>query len=314
MPDAIRLAQRLIGRLTGRRELFTFTRGLWGRTDLDLDALHARRRRLGRLFGTRLFSRRCAGIPGRVHVHDTMMIADGPEGDAHYRAVGLSAVANIEASLAAACRSWDDIRTCLDMGCGFGRVQRHLAARLDPRSITACDIEEEAVRFCAEEFGAEPLVSEFDLARLRLPRAYDLVWAGSLFTHIPPADAFALMGVLAGALNPGGVMVFTTQGPTCLEHLQAYGPVFPPREADYRNAVAGAGEYFSPYEDATPGYGITLYRRDHFESRMAAVQGGCLRLLRYAERGWDNHQDCWGFQAQAPGDRAPGAGYRERTG
>jgi SAM-dependent methyltransferase len=276
--------------------LFSFARQVYGFDGIEPSALRDRQTRLGRFLGTRLFSHAYAGIPGRVHVHETMMLSDDADGVAHYARVGADALANIEAALAAAGTGWDEIRSCLDMGCGFGRVLRHIARHVNPAAITACDLEEEAVRFCAEELGARPLLSTDDLRDLSLPGTYDLAWVGSLFTHLPHADAMVLFGKLAAALNPGGVLCFTTQGPSCLDHIAFYGPMFAPLEAEYRSQVAARGWHYAPYYPSMPRYGIMLYRRDEVEAALARVQEGRLKLVRFAERGWDNHQDCWAFR------------------
>ena len=50
--------------------------------------------------------------------------------------------------------------------------------------ITACDLLEDGVDFCAATFGAIPVYSDPDPSRIKLPRnAFDLIWVGSLFTH-----------------------------------------------------------------------------------------------------------------------------------
>ena len=69
-----------------------------------------------------------------------MLQHDGPEELAHYLSVGRSANANIEASLAAADRGWNSVESCLDMACGYGRVMRHIAARIGGARITACEV------------------------------------------------------------------------------------------------------------------------------------------------------------------------------
>lgn len=299
MPDTIRTVQRFIRRLTGKRDLFAFARQVYGQDGIEPSPLRNLQTRLGRTLGTRLFSHSYPGIPGRVHVHETMMLGDDPDGLAHYIRVGGNAMENIEAGLAAAGSGWRDIRSCLDMGCGFGRVLRHIARRIPPHAVTACDLEEEAVRFCAEELGARPLLSTDDLRDLHLPGTYDLIWVGSLFSHLPYADAMVLFDKLGNALTPGGVMCFTTQGASCLDHIAFYGPMFAPLEADYRAQVAGRGWHYAPYYPSMPRYGIMVYRRDALEDALAALFGPRLRLVRFAGRGWDNHQDSWAYQRAA---------------
>src|SRR5262249_28903957 len=128
----------------------------------------------------------------------------------------------------------EDVPRVLLLPCGHGRVVRHLIERVDPDRITACDVDRQAVRRCAAAVGVRRLVSCRDLTRLKLPESYDLIFVGSLLTHLAAEDCFHLMGQLERALRPGGHLVFTTQGETCLGHLDWYGPTFGTAEAWYR--------------------------------------------------------------------------------
>lgn len=296
MVDWIRFVQRVAGKLTGRRELFAFRAEYWGAHGIEPDPLRQRQTALGRRFGTRLFSRAYPGLPGRVHVHESMLQNDLPEELAHYAQVGRSAIDNIEAALKAAGRSWGDIHSLLDMACGYGRVLRLLAQKVDPRTITACELDEEAVRFCAEEFGVRPLVSQKNLRQVAFPGRYDLIWIGSLLTNLTPDSGLELLDVTAGLLNPGGLLVFSTQGESCLAQIPFYGFMFAPREALFREQMAATGIAYSNYYPHTPDYGITLHRRDRLEAILAERFGPALRPVYFKERGWDEHQDVYGYQ------------------
>lgn len=299
MPDWIRLTQRLIGKLTGHRELFAFTPLLYRHEAPEPNPLRDRQIALGQRFGVRLFSRAYPGIPGRIHIHDSMLQSDAPDELLHYAAVGESALRNIRESLAAAGRSFGEIGSGLDMACGFGRVLRLLAAEIDPRRITAADIEEEAVRFVAAEFGVTPVFSRHDFRQVRFNRTFDLIWVGSLFTHLDPPIGLDLLDMLFGLLNPRGVLIFSTQGEKCVENLGLYGWIFPPQEAMFRAGLATTGYAYAPYyPKLDPTYGITIYRREALEAILAGQFGPQSRLVRFAERGWDNHQDVYAYQKQ----------------
>src|SRR5262245_53000610 len=103
---------------------------------------------VGPVLPPRLLAFSHPGIPGRVHVDDQMLRSDAPADLAHYLSDALSAIENMEASLAAAGRTWRDVGSCLDLPSGYGRVTRHLVQRIEARRITACDIDAQAVRFC----------------------------------------------------------------------------------------------------------------------------------------------------------------------
>jgi SAM-dependent methyltransferase len=243
-----------------------------------------------------LLSRSLPGIPGPVHLDDAMLRSDAPEHVRHYLEDALSAIANIEESLRAVGRDWDDVASCLDLPSGYGRVTRHLVARLGAGRVTACDLDHDAVRFCAAAFGVTPLASHERPASIVFPNTYDLIFVGSLITHLPVADVFHLLAALVGALRPNGLLIFTTQGESCLEHLDWYGADFARIEHEYRRHLAEQGHHFSPYARSAR-YGVALHARRFIEAEIRARHGGHLELVRFSERGWDRHQDVWTYKS-----------------
>jgi hypothetical protein len=104
-----------------------------------------------------------------------------------------------------------------------------------------------------------------------------------------------LLERLHGAVRPGGCLVFTTQGETCLSHLDWYGKDFGDGEAWYRREVERSGVAFRPYP-RRHRYGITIHSRSYIEQVMEARYAG-LELVGFRERGWDAHQDVWAYAA-----------------
>ena len=252
-------------------------------------------RTCGPLLPPGLLARAYPDVPGRIHIDDQMLRSDAPDHVRHYLTDGLSAIANIEASLRAAESDFADVRAYLDLPSGYGRVLRHLVRRIPPARVTACDVDPQAIRFCRVEFGVRALRSRRDLRQLRLPATYDLVFVGSLLTHLDPADAVVLLDLLAAGLTPGGQLIFTTQGASCLEHLDWYGAYFAGASATYRARVGRDGVCFLPYPRRS-AYGITIHAREYVETLLARRYAPRLRLVRFAERGWDAHQDVWSVQ------------------
>ena len=295
MPDSITLTQKILGRLSSR-ELFAFRPEYWGRDGIQPDSLRERQTRLGRLLGVRLFSRRYPGVFGRVHIHESMLQNDSPEEIDHYRRVGESAIENIERALRLGERSFGELGACLDMACGYGRVLRHLVRRIEPKRITACEVMEEAIRFCAAEFGVKPLLSRLDLRAIPFERRYDLIWVGSLFTHLPIEDGLVFLDTLLEALEPGGILVFSTQGPDCLDNVAFYGFMFADQERVFQEQMERDGAAYLPYYANEPNYGIAFYSPEKIERHVAERFGQRFKLLNHTPRGWDAHQDIWAFQ------------------
>jgi SAM-dependent methyltransferase len=225
-----------------------------------------------------------------------MLQSDHPDHLKHYIDDSRSGIANIEESLAAAGRSFADVESCLDFASGYGRITRLLVAHLSPDRVTAYDIDRNAVRFCASEFGVRPLYPY--RGRRPLPsRTYDLIFVGSLFTHLPWSTNLVHLDFLVDSLRQHGILVFSTQGESCLSHLDWYGPEFAAAEHTYRREVAATGIYFLPYARArSRDYGITIHARAFVEVSMRERFARELTLVRFAERGWDKHQDVWSYQ------------------
>jgi SAM-dependent methyltransferase len=225
-----------------------------------------------------------------------MLRSDSADGLAHYFRTGQQAVTLIEKSLALSGARLESIRSCLVLPSGYGRVIRHLVHRLDPQHITASDIDRQAMRFCAHEFAVKTHPSALNPANLSLPSSYDLIFVGSLLTHLPPSDCFDLLAVLARTLVPGGHLVFTTQGESCIEHLHWYGPEFAPLSNTFADQLRATGQAYAPYRNRTT-YGITIFARPHLEASIAHRFCQKLRFLGFEPRAWDAHQDLWTFQA-----------------
>ena len=75
----------------------------------------------------------------------------------------------------------------LDFGCAVGRVLRSLRAGFPEATITACEIRKHDVEWCRKTFGPEKVVavqSAREPEDVRLDGPFDVIWAGSILTHI----------------------------------------------------------------------------------------------------------------------------------
>ena len=245
-------------------------------------------------------SRFLPGIPGRVHANDLMLFDTSRESIENYLRAARSAVDVIAAALAEVGRSYDDIASCLDFGCGHGRVLRLLQQRVAPQRITACDLDEEGVRFCAAEFGVTPLMSSWDIERIAFG-TYDLIWSGSVFTHLDAASCDQLLRRMGQSLRPGGLMVFSMHGEFSLANLaHLYGGEHAAEAEAIRQEVATQGiafrHYASSWGDFAGSYGMTWHRKEYLQERAAALSDGTLRLAFFRPQGWDHHHDVIAFE------------------
>src|SRR5690349_1658394 len=103
-----------------------------------------------------------------------------------------------------------DPRTILDLPSGYGRVLRFLRVAYEEAKIAACDLNAEGVRFCARQFRAKPINSRRDVDRVSFAQNFDLIWCGSLLTHLNESDSGSLIALFRRSLTSSGVAVVTT--------------------------------------------------------------------------------------------------------
>ncbi|HVU16743.1 MAG TPA: class I SAM-dependent methyltransferase [Candidatus Didemnitutus sp.] len=179
----------------------------------------------------------------------------------------------------------------LDLACGHGRVMRWIRAAYDYASITACDVDRSGVVFCAQQFRATPVVASADPASLPFKAQFDLIWVGSLVTHLPQDRWLSTLEHLIKWTRECGVIVFTTQGRTVASLL-----------AEGRKDVAENVDKAALLADfARDGFAYQRY----FENDAANDYGLALSSPEWVMRQLQRHpeviirsylEECWGMQ------------------
>lgn len=139
-----------------------------------------------------------------IHPNDLMYDDDV---DAYLR-VGRTAINSITAVCA-----HRQFARILDFGCGYGRVARHFRAVFPASKLTVADRIPEAVDFCASRFNAAPIYCDDDPTQLSIRDSFDLIWVGSVFTHIDHPRWYAFLSLFDRLLRQGGLLVFSVAGP-----------------------------------------------------------------------------------------------------
>lgn len=235
------------------------------------------------------------GIDLTIAPNDTMFVrVDGDEiGLAMYLESGRTALQAMRAALTAA--GTPEVRRILDLPCGYGRVLRVLRAAYPDADITACDIEHEGVDFCAEQFGAEPVYSRHDPARIALEGQYDLIWCGSLFTHLDAGRWPGFLRTFRKHLSPEGVCVFTTHGIGAEEYIHSGRNTYGLAEQQAQRLVRRYQRYgfaFQPYQTGGD-YGISLSSPMWVMDQIRKLPQ--TRMTLVLEKGFHNHQDVLAF-------------------
>ena len=184
-----------------------------------------------------------------------------------------------------------EVKTILDLPSGYGRVLRYLRAHFADAEIHACDIDPRAVDFCAGAFNARPIYSTPNMADIPLDAGYDLIWCGSLLTHVHADQWRDLLGLFSSHLNERGLLVFTTHGRPNVERLKSKRNELGLSDWSV-TAILSDYERFGFGFQSFPnrnGYGISLSSAAWVCDQVDRTEG--LRLAGYQEGGWGGMQD-----------------------
>lgn len=261
------------------------------------------RRRLARTLRYRRDLELLAAVDPTIAWADAMF-----DGDAQaYLWAGLDAIRCIDAVLANTSTTVENI---LDLPSGWGRVVRFLKVRFPDAKITASDIVPGCAEYCAEHFGASAVRSVANFDELNFPTKFDLIFVGSLITHLDEQNIRSLFRMLARSMTPQAVLVVTTLGDWGVMSLQepatGLDGLLDPAMID-----EGAAKYRSSGYGFIQYVGQLGYRQEEDEVLRDSQYGVCFtspswienvtadlgfRRVYFREHGWDDLQDVHGFQ------------------
>jgi SAM-dependent methyltransferase len=98
----------------------------------------------------------------------------------------------------------------LDFGCGFGRVIRFFSREVAPENLIGIDNDRRAVRASANNRWCRVQLSETFPPTDLEGGSFDLIYAFSVFSHLPEEAHLAWLSEFKRLLKPDGVLVLTT--------------------------------------------------------------------------------------------------------
>ena len=203
-----------------------------------------------------------------------------------YFFVGASAMVAIDEALAAARLDKARVRRVLDYACGFGRVLRWLRVEFPKAYLLGVDAQKRCVKAAAQTLGVPAQLLDTSL-KTPFDRPFDLIWVGSLFTHLPQDECERVLAFLRSQLNPDGLLVFTTAG---FQVRRIFSEDQKPIVDQFDATGFGYVDRFSV------GYGTTLASPANVTA-MAQVAG--LEPVFFKARGWADRQDVYGARVLA---------------
>lgn len=250
-----------------------------------LAGLLARARLEGPAFGAyqRLQARRARALPavgqdGLPLPPALLQIRVAGNASAGFEESGRNAAASIRTLLDRADVVLEQHATVLDFGVGCGRIARHWATVNGP-SFYGCDIDADAVAWCRRNLPfVNAAVNHLEPPLPYVGETFDLVYAYSVFTHLPEHAQRPWIEELSRVIRPGGLLLFTTHGDATLERIvepdlraryqrgelavrfgreagsnlcSAYHP-----PAYVRRLLAPAFEYVTAEHGGMPGFGL----------------------------------------------------------
>lgn len=221
-------------------------------------------------------------VNATISPSETMMDGDIQR----YLSVGDNALASIQLAI-----GHKQPRSILDLPCGHGRVARFLKAAYPDAKLYVSDLDEAGMAFCAQTFGAVPLRSTPRFEDISFDIRFDLIWVGSLVTHLSAERTTAFLGFLHRHLTPDGHAVVTSHGAFVAGRLgirekPLYGIGALELRGMFKDYIA-LGYGYRDYPKQS-GYGISVMSREWVEQ---AANATGLRVLSHKDHGWDNHHD-----------------------
>lgn len=229
-----------------------------------------------------------------ISPNDSMFLGDRDKH--HYFNVGFSALKNIILSLSITARDKHSIRTILDFPSGYGRVLRFLRAYFPKALITVSELNTDAVASLQSQFDVSVLNTQTDFNKIHIDYKFDLIWCGSLITHLSPNKTSDLLDFFTRTLNDDGILIFSSHGRFSSKLLgneekarnyYGYGMDNKLRKVllkQYQSTGYGYVNYIG-----TSDYGMSVIKPSWFIKRFESDDR--FKIVMYAEKAWDNHHD-----------------------
>lgn len=233
-------------------------------------------------------------VSREVMVDDHMFSEENPD---HYFRVGRSAITCVTAALMLARRPAP--RRILDFACGSGRVTRWLKAAFPEATIVVSDVREDSLTFLKNTFGVETVLSNPVFSDISFDEPFDLVWCGSLITHLPQEQTRIFLESCGSWLSADGVAAVTFHGREVQRRMDSSNQRYL-STTDAAKVIHGLKMAHYGYVNY-PGQtniGFSISQPEWILSELIRLNHS---LVALSEAAWDNHQDVVAFMCRKSG-------------
>lgn len=126
-----------------------------------------------------------------------------------YYSIGLNGLNTIRRVLSSAKGNDQISGKILDFAGGYGRVTRFLSGYYGKDNIHCSDVKQDAVQFQVKNFGVTGHLSYFNPDDFLIHDKYEVIFAGSLFSHLNESLFVRWLEKLLKLLNSKGILIFS---------------------------------------------------------------------------------------------------------
>jgi SAM-dependent methyltransferase len=243
--------------------------------------------------GSYMGARYVPALASRAHYNDFMLSSTSADHIGSYQRGAVQFVGILGQSLREAGRDRQDVESCLEIGCGYGRIVRELRREIPASAISVCDVIDEGACFAAAEFGVrrvpvvEAMGADYDAS-------FDLIYLLSVYSHLPKHMIENNLARVSTLLKPGGVLVFSTHGKKSAEMAEIYEQYWLDKER-LNAELDRTGFFYERYPYYYAEYGLTWIAADEVRKLVANAAPG-LDFVAHHPLAVDGHQDVFVYR------------------
>ena len=176
----------------------------------------------------------------------------------------------------------ENVESFLDFASGHGRMERFLVLNFPPEKIWVSDVKESSNEFQREQFGVNSIPSTFSPEQYNPGRKFDIIFVGSLFSHLPEELFEKWLRKLYDITSDNGVLIVSTHD---ISIYSSKGEEFIYLDNSEDSRLNNVNESI----ENRNVYGSTFISESKFNKILSKISIDINQSKRY-------HRALWGFQ------------------